>query len=184
MKTIDRLVPGQPCRLGFKHGDEPAVFMKIEGEGSLRRATFRQKLHSGGWTEWEAYRYQDRWVYGTSADRLRLVEAPPWLTEEQQDQALAIVAAWLGPQLGHDGPAPTGLEAAWFADGPMLDRLWSWTKHPTCGGGTPTILLEGGPDDWAIEASGDLKVVAALKKIGVFAEPYAAYALCLYVAED
>lgn len=97
------------------------------------------------------------------------------LTEKQQDKALAVIAGWLGPQMGYDGPAPTGEHAANHAEGPMLRRDWDWPSEPT-----PTILLEGGPYDWAVEVSLDDDVVRTLRKIGVFAEPWAGYALCLY----
>lgn len=98
------------------------------------------------------------------------------LTTDQQEQALALVAAWLGPKLGHDGPAPTGEQAARIATGPMLNPEWDWPSS----GPTPTILLEGGPDGWAYAAGFDL--ADALREIGVSAEPYAAYALCLHPA--
>lgn len=98
------------------------------------------------------------------------------LTTQQQDQALQIVAAWLGPKLGHDGPAPTGRDAAYVALGPMLNPEWDWPSN----GPTPTILLEGGPADWAYDAGFEL--ADQLRGIGVFAEPFAAYALCLYPA--
>jgi hypothetical protein len=98
------------------------------------------------------------------------------LTTEQQTRSLDIVAAWLGPKLGHDGPAPTGEAAANVALGPMLNPEWDWPSS----GPTPTILLEGGPTDWAYDAGFDL--ADALREVGVFAEPYAAYALCLYPA--
>jgi len=68
------------------------------------------------------------------------------------------------------GPAPTGSDAAQHALGPELVMDWSWPSEPT-----PTILLEGGPYDWAIEAAYAVKMPH-----GVFAEPYAGYALCLY----
>ena len=98
------------------------------------------------------------------------------LNSKRQQQALGIVAAWLGPKMGYDGPAPTGQQAAWTADGPMLNPAWDWPSS----GPTPTILLEGGPEDWAIDASFELR--EQFSGIGVFAEPYAGYALCLYPA--
>ena len=96
------------------------------------------------------------------------------LTKAQQAKALKIVAEWLGPTLGHDGPAPTGEEAARHAQGPMLNPEWDWPST----GPTPTILLEGGPEDWAVLAAAQTR--EQMTAIGVFAEPYAAWALCLY----
>jgi hypothetical protein len=98
------------------------------------------------------------------------------LTKKQQEQALGLVAAWLGPRMGYDGPAPTGPDASARALGPNLAPDWDWPSS----GPTPTLLLEGGPFDWAVDASLDDDLVGELKKIGVFAEPYAGYALCLY----
>jgi hypothetical protein len=100
------------------------------------------------------------------------------LTTEQQDRALAFIAAWLGPRMGYDGPAPTGESAAYRAEGPMLHRAWDWPSD----GPVPTILLEGGPDDWAVAASLTTSVINELAQVGVYAEPYAGYALCLYPA--
>lgn len=99
------------------------------------------------------------------------------LDPAKQEAALQIVAAWLGARMGYDGPAPTGMHAAMHALGPQLVSDWDWPSD----GPTPTILLEGGPDDWAVRVSMDEGAVQALAKIGVFAEPYASYALCLYV---
>lgn len=96
------------------------------------------------------------------------------LTRDQQDKALRLVAAWLGPQMGYAGPAPTGREASDRAEGPWLHREWDWPSE----GPTPTILLEGGPHDWALEAGWQLR--SDFAAIGVFAEPYAGWALCLY----
>lgn len=97
------------------------------------------------------------------------------VTKRQQAEALALVAAWLGPQMREDGkPVPTGAEAAYRAEGPQLVPDWDWPSS----GPTPTILLEGGPYDWAIEASWELRKEFAAA--GIFAEPWAGWALCLY----
>lgn len=101
---------------------------------------------------------------------------PNTLTEATQDKALALVAAWLGPRMGHNGPAPTGEDAAYNATGPMLVREWSAGSVEDA----PTIILEGGPFEWGIEASLDTTLVADLAKIGVFAEPYYSFTLCLF----
>lgn len=99
---------------------------------------------------------------------------PRKVTKTQQAKALALVAEWLGTKMGYEGPAPTGPEAARIAAGPMLNSTWDWPSS----GPTPTILLEGGPYDWAICVSDELAEKFAA--IGVFAEPYAGWALCLY----
>jgi hypothetical protein len=74
MKRIDSLKPGTKVVLQFgrefQFGDaeqEEATFLGIEGTGDDRRAKFRQDF------DWEAYRYNGRWAYGTSAESLRLV---------------------------------------------------------------------------------------------------------------
>lgn len=101
------------------------------------------------------------------------------VTAKQQKAALKIVAAWLGPRMGYDGPAPTGDAAAYAGDGPRLDPKWDWPNA----GPTPTILLEGA-DDWAVEIGGSTTVTRQMRDIGVWTEPYAAYALCLYPTDE
>lgn len=98
------------------------------------------------------------------------------LSATKQAKALAIIADWLGPQMGYDGPAPTGAAAFNFGEGPQLMPEWDWPSS----GPTPTLILEGGPHDWAVEASFDIGVCDSMAKIGVFAEPYSGWALCLY----
>lgn len=78
---IDKLQPGTQVTLGFaqrgKSSEEPAVFVKLTGEGESRHATFRQDDKNGNPYEWDAYRNNRRWVYGSSAQRLSLVSAGP-----------------------------------------------------------------------------------------------------------
>lgn len=122
------------------------------------------------------------------------------LSKTKQNKALQIIAKWLGPQMGTIRPcgkcgtcqteygpfcenptflpAPTGPDAAYKGEGPMLNPEWDWPAS----GPTPTILLEGGPYDWAVYASLDPKVVDQMTEIGVFCESYSGYALCLYPA--
>lgn len=97
------------------------------------------------------------------------------LTKTQRRKSLAVVAAWMGKQgLTEDGrPAPTGKDAAYQGLGPELRENWDWPSTPT-----DTIILEGGLDDWAYRAGAQLADEFAA--IGIYSEPYASYALCLY----
>lgn len=72
MKRIDSLTPGTRITLWFEGtwgnaSEEDAVFVRIEGEGETREAVFDQGF------EWNAYRYNGHWAYGSGANRLRLV---------------------------------------------------------------------------------------------------------------
>lgn len=77
-KRFDSLKPETRVTIEFARNfqfggpeHEDATFVKIEGEGDDRRMTLRQD----GMGEWEAYRYNGRWAYGSSAETLRLIEA-------------------------------------------------------------------------------------------------------------
>ena len=76
MKRIDNLTRGEAVQLRFDGADgtEHAVFVGVEGEGEDRRASFVQVLNrdQGTLFMWDAYRFNRRWVYGTSAQRLSL----------------------------------------------------------------------------------------------------------------
>lgn len=75
---IDQLRPGTVVVLGFKDYQDRATFLGIADEGDERRASFRELLGRSDETfDWEAYRYQGHWAYGTSADYLRLAEVVP-----------------------------------------------------------------------------------------------------------
>lgn len=125
------------------------------------------------------------------------------LSKSKQEKALAVIAKYLGPKMGYvkpcgecepcaaglkwdwqcDNPdlnvsAQTGQRAAHSGLGPMLIPDWDWPSS----GPAPSIILEGGPDEWAYDASNDESVQAEMAKIGIYCEPYSTYALCLYAA--
>lgn len=77
---IDQLEPGTKVTLRFggsfgnhTHLDE-SYFVEIKGSGEDRRAVFSFTEKVDEHSTWEAYRYNGRWAYGSSADRLSLVE--------------------------------------------------------------------------------------------------------------
>lgn len=82
-KRIDSLKPGTTVTLKFHGskslGNDPyiqdAVFLGVYGVGDDRRARFMSveaKIYDPG--GWDAYRFNGHWAYGTSAERLTLVE--------------------------------------------------------------------------------------------------------------
>lgn len=77
-RRIDSLVTGDKVVLEFTGSmgnsgyTDTVVFKGIEGEGDKRRATFADVYDAS--SEWQAYRYNGYWAYGSSADRLRLLE--------------------------------------------------------------------------------------------------------------
>lgn len=80
-KRIDTLKSGEKVTLGFYYQGqrtlETAEFVKVEGDGEKRRATFISETEINGERRkynWQAYRYHGRWSYGTGADRLTLVK--------------------------------------------------------------------------------------------------------------
>ena len=98
------------------------------------------------------------------------------VTKRQAEKALAEVARQLSQDFNGGEPVPTGREAAYTGEGPELMMDWDWPGRPT-----PTILLEGGIySGWAVE----IDTQAVGKAAGVFAEPWAGYALCLYPVGD
>lgn len=84
---LDTLERGSFVLLDFNgQYEERAMFVGIVGEGDDRHARFvtidtlepRPRVSGGhyykGYYEWEAYRYNGRWAFGTSAEPLRLLE--------------------------------------------------------------------------------------------------------------
>ena len=102
------------------------------------------------------------------------------VTKANAAKTLDLVAQWLGEQ-GYGpaggGPAPTGRDAAYRGLGPELMLDWQGAE----GGPRVAILLEGGPFEWAYACSMWVQAELDKAKVPVFVEPYAAWALCLYV---
>lgn len=120
------------------------------------------------------------------------------VTEKQATAVLNEVAAWMGKNgygtlicpegrtldyVGRHaddksdcddvkvGPAPTGPDAAYNGTGPMLNMDFD---------GGPAIILEGGPDEWAIRASYAVQKAMDAKGVKVFVEPYYSFVLSIY----
>lgn len=72
LKAGDKVVLEFTGSMGNEGHVETMIFKGITGEGTQRRATFADVYDST--SDWEAYRYNGYWAYGTSADRLRLLE--------------------------------------------------------------------------------------------------------------
>lgn len=100
----------------------------------------------------------------------------PRVAERHAELVLRLVAEWLGPRMGFDGPAPTGRDAAYTASGPMLNMAWDWPSS----GPAPTVLLEGGPYDWAADCCADVQQRLDTLGAPVYVEPYSGWALCIY----
>ncbi len=83
------------------------------------------------------------------------------ITKRQAERAFAVVKREARRE-GYDTPDMEDLNLA-------MD--WDWSGTPT-----PTVLWESGPYDWAIRYAH--RVTESVS--GVFAEPYASYALSLY----
>lgn len=97
------------------------------------------------------------------------------VSRKNQARALALVAEWIGPLLGLDGPAPTGEAPAREGRGPVLVPAW----EPTYGGrARPALILEGALPDWAPRAQHELAEPFA--RLGIFAEAASASVLQLY----
>lgn len=86
MKRIDSLKPGTRVTLAFhkrastamaKGGrvdEEQFTFYRMEGEGDQRRAVFQYvEGPDNDANRWSAYRYEGRWAFGSSAERLQLL---------------------------------------------------------------------------------------------------------------
>jgi|688.fasta_scaffold22638_6 hypothetical protein len=99
------------------------------------------------------------------------------VTEPSANLVLQLVAEWLGKADGMEGPAPTGREAAFQGLGPQLNLGWDWPSS----GPTPTVLLEGGGHyEWALDCCSWVQEQLNARKVPVYVEPYAGYALCIY----
>lgn len=70
---IDNMVRGCAYELSFPDGDvEHVLFSGITGDGEDREAWFVSLNWQGNPHKWAAYRDRGRWVYGSSAERIRV----------------------------------------------------------------------------------------------------------------
>lgn len=75
-RRIDSFKPGETVTLRFRGQTEvvqTAVFVEHKGEGDDRKAVFQGLGDDAEFGPWEAYRYKNTWVYGSSAERLSVV---------------------------------------------------------------------------------------------------------------
>jgi len=75
-RQIARLTPGEACVLKFQTSNgaftEDVKFVSLSEDG--QSAIFRSHDDDNAPAyDWEAYRFQGRWCYGSSAQRLSLV---------------------------------------------------------------------------------------------------------------
>ena len=62
------------AQLGNEPYSEDAVYIGRSGDGEDARITFETRAPQPvGTYRWEAYRFEGHWVYGTSAEELRLL---------------------------------------------------------------------------------------------------------------
>lgn len=129
---IDQLTPGDIVTLGFclqarntmtspRMDEETAMFVGHIGYGVDRRAEFAQLDGQGKVYNWEAYRYNGGWAFGSSANRLRL---------------LGLVAP--GPSIPEDYPVKSlkfGEEGESIAQCGTCHRWWDDAKSTSM---TPT----------------------------------------------
>lgn len=126
------------------------------------------------------------------------------VTNKQAEAVLTEVAAWLGKKglgpiscnegrelrygvehIDDDticenytvGPAPTGRDAAYSGLGPELrldfEPWWGGSKHPA-------VILEGGPDEWAVASCYEVQQALNKKGIKVFVEPATSFILGIF----
>lgn len=75
MIRLDKLTPLTVVTIEIKYGVEEVVFLGIDGEGDDRLARFLSRNYDGKVYEWAAYRCNGRWCYGSSGDRIKVVDA-------------------------------------------------------------------------------------------------------------
>lgn len=91
------------------------------------------------------------------------------VSEKEAQAVLGLVTEWMHKHYGLEADSPS---REFYT--PKLVQDFDWTSEPT-----PALVLELG-DDWAIYASAALRDQA--RALGLFLEPYSAWALCVYPA--
>ena len=76
-RRISSLTKGEKVTLKFHSRYTPvievATFLGLSEDGQRAKFKTPGRGHDRGYT-WEAYRYQGHWAYGSSADRLSVIE--------------------------------------------------------------------------------------------------------------
>lgn len=88
--SIDGLEIGKNVCLSSAGTLWRAEFIGITGSGTERRATFKSWRADGIEYVWDAYRYQGRWVCGSSADRLSVIADDVRVTNEYSNETLTL----------------------------------------------------------------------------------------------
>lgn len=99
------------------------------------------------------------------------------VTKRDAEKVLKLAAAWLGKHgWTEDGsPTPTGPEAAYHGLGPVLQKRDDWGM-----GECWTVMLEGGPYEWAVESCWDIQQQLNERGLALFIEPGWSFSLCIY----
>lgn len=70
---LDKMTVGKILTLDFGNHIDDAVFIGITGEGDHRKAHLVSATKGGALMPWEAYRFNGRWAFGSSAERVSII---------------------------------------------------------------------------------------------------------------
>lgn len=70
---FDKITPGSIIEVAIGGTEETVFFLGVTGTKDDREANFTQRAPQGDLYDWSAYRFNGRWVYGSSADPIKPV---------------------------------------------------------------------------------------------------------------